>query len=302
MIILIAGGTGLIGDTLVPMLQKQGHQVRILTRSPKSPNQYKWDPANGEIDETALENINALVNLAGAGIAHKRWTDSGKKLIIDSRTQSIQTLQKALERTGVRPSVFVGASAIGIYGDSGEIWQTETTPVTENADRPFMVGCCDLWESASDQFSALGIRTVKIRIGVVLSQEGGALKEVAQPVQFGLGTYFGNGKAWYSWVHIEDIARLFQWAINTTEANGVYNGTAPHPVRNKTLVKSIATAMHRPALPIPVPEFALRLVLGEMSAVVLNSNRVSSEKVVKAGFKFNYPEIEEALADIYAKK
>lgn len=297
--ILIAGGTGLIGTRLTAMLTEQGHSVRILTRSPRAPHQYAWDPEHGKIDSSALEGVDAVINLAGAGIADARWTDSRKKLLIDSRVQSAKTLQNAISSAQKHPDVYVSASAIGIYGDTGEALQTEDLPVDQAADRPFMVECCDLWEHAADEVAKLHIRTVKIRIGVVLDDKGGALAEIARPIRFGIGGYFGDGKAWYSWIHIDDICRMFIWAIEQSHISGTFNGVAPYPVRNVDFVKSVAKAMHKSALFVPGPAFVMKLALGEMSAVILNSNRVSAEKVQKVGFEFLYPNLDGALAEIY---
>jgi uncharacterized protein (TIGR01777 family) len=158
-----------------------------------------------------------------------------------------------------------------------------------------MVACCDLWEQAADRIAALGIRTVKLRIGIVLAREGGALAEIAKPVRFGLGAYFGDGKAWYSWIHRDDMCRMLLWAADQPQISGVYNAVAPQPVQNYDFVKTTARAMGRWALMAPAPAFALRIALGEMSAVVLNSNRVSAQKVVDAGFQFQFPELEGAL-------
>jgi hypothetical protein len=298
--IIIAGGTGLIGTRLSEILTQKGHTVRILTRSPRKEGQYHWNPDQGTMDETALQGAHAIINLAGSGIADQRWTNDRKRNLVDSRVKSIQTLHTALEKSAHPLPVFVSASAIGIYGNSGEEWQTETTPIDQSADRSFMITCCDAWEKAADSVSALGIRTVKIRIGVVLAKNGGALHEIAKPLQFGLGTYFSDGKAWYSWIHLDDICNLMIWAVENEQVNGVYNGVAPAPERNYELTKDTAKAMGGPAVFLPAPAFALRLVLGEMSAVVLNSNRVSAEKVLKSGFVFQYPTLDKALAQIWA--
>ena len=294
--VLLAGGSGLIGNPLAEMLREKGHTVRILTRSPKAEGQYAWNPVVGALDESALRNVDFVINLAGAGIADRRWTEARKRELIDSRVQSARTLLHAFERGGLRPGAYLSASAIGYYGNSGERWMSETdTPV----DNSFMVGCCRQWESAADEVAATGIRTVKIRIGVVLAKEGGALAEFVKPLRFGLGGYFGNGQAWYSWIHRDDLCRMFIWAMENPEIEGTFNGAAPHPARNKDLVKAIARSMHQPAVIVPAPAFAMRLVLGEMAAVILNSNRIASEKAVQAGFKFQFPELQKALDAIF---
>lgn len=293
--ILLAGGTGLIGARLAEMLREKGHTVRLLTRSPKSENQFGWNPAAGILDEAALQNVDFVINLAGAGIADKRWTAARKREIIESRVQSARTLRDAFSRLGIRPKAYLSASAIGYYGNSGERRMTETdAPVDES----FMVECCRQWEAAADEVAALGIRTVKFRIGVVLAKEGGALAEFVKPLRFGLGGYFADGQAWYSWIHLDDVCRFFTWAVENSSVEGVFNAVAPQPVRNKDLVKAIAKAMHQPAIFAPGPAFVMRLALGEMSAVILNSNLVSSEKAMQAGFQFQYPELAAALDSI----
>jgi uncharacterized protein len=294
MIIILAGGTGLIGTRLSQQLTNAGHTVRILTRSPRGAAQFHWNPFKGTIDHSVFDGADAVINLAGSGIADRRWTAARKRDLIESRTQSIQTLQQALLDLQTRPAVFVSASAVGIYGNSGEEWQFETTPVRQGK-RDFMVECCDQWEQAADTVAALGIRTVKVRIGVVLAQEGGALREMAKPIRFGLGAYFGNGQMWMPWIALDDICQMLQWAAETPSVEGVFNGVSPNPARNVDLTKATAKAMGRWAAFLPAPAFVLRLLLGEMSAVVLNSNRVSANKVLEAGFKFESPTLETAL-------
>ena len=294
--ILLAGGTGLIGARLTEMLREKGHTVRLLTRSPKGENQFGWNPAAGVLDEASLQSVDYVINLAGAGIADKRWTAARKREIVESRVQSARTLRDAFSRLGIRPKAYLSASAIGYYGNSGERRMTEAdAPV----DDSFMVGCCRQWEAAADEVAVLGIRTVKFRIGVVLAKEGGALAEFVKPLRFGLGGYFADGQAWYSWIHLDDVCRFFIWAIENSFVEGVFNAVAPQPVRNKDLVKAIAKAMRQPAVFAPGPAFVMRLALGEMSAVILNSNLVAAEKAIQAGFQFQYPDLATALDSIF---
>lgn len=304
--ILIAGGTGLIGRRLTEMLREQGHEVRVLTRHAlrdsipqpqQQVQQFAWHPAEGRVDDAALLGADVIINLAGAGIADRRWTAARKRELVQSRIQSAQTLRTAIERTGHKPQVYLAASAIGYYGDSGERWMHETeNPV----DQGFMVGCCREWEQASAEIAALGIRTVVLRIGVVLAGEGGALAEFVKPLRFGLGAYFADGQAWCSWIHRDDLCRIFLWAMDAPTVWGTFNAVAPQPVRNLDLVRATARAMRQRAIFAPAPAFAMRLVFGEMSAVILNSNRVSADKLVAAGFRFQHPKLEEALGDIFS--
>jgi len=297
--ILIAGGAGLIGTRLSELLTEQGHSVRLLSRTPKTTGHFFWDPAAGEIDSAALQGVDYVINLAGAGIADKRWTNARKEELVQSRVQSAALLSREFKRMAERPRAYISASAIGYYGNT---WETLVREDSPTADKSFMVDCCQQWEKAADQMTPLGIRTVKFRIGVVMAKEGGALAEIVNPLRFGLGAYFGDGQAWWSWIHREDVCRAFAWAIENQQAEGVFNLVAPSPVRGKVLVKAIAKAMRQPAIMVPAPSFVLRLIFGEMSAVILNSNRVSADKLISAGFVFKWPEVNAALSDIFAPK
>lgn len=297
--ILIAGGAGLIGTRLSELLTEQGHSVRLLSRTPKTTGHFFWDPAAGEIDSAALQGVDYVINLAGAGIADKRWTNARKEELVQSRVQSAALLSREFKRMAERPRAYISASAIGYYGNT---WETLVREDSPTADKSFMVDCCQQWENAADQMTPLGIRTVKFRIGVVMAKEGGALAEIVNPLRFGLGAYFGDGQAWWSWIHREDVCRAFAWAIENQQAEGVFNLVAPSPVRGKVLVKAIAKAMRQPAIMVPAPSFVLRLIFGEMSAVILNSNRVSADKLISAGFVFKWPEVNAALSDIFAPK
>jgi len=294
--ILLAGGTGLIGTRLSALLREQGHTVRLLTRHPMGEGQYAWNPAAGALDEAALHGVDAVVNLAGAGIADSRWTPARKRLLVDSRVQSNRVLREAFERSGLRPKAYLSASAVGYYGNSGERLMRESdAPV----DASFMVECCAAWEHSVAELAALGIRTASFRIGVVLAKEGGALAEFVKPLRWGLGAYFGDGQAWYSWIHRDDVCRAFIWALENQSVTGVFNLVAPEPVRNRDLVKATATAMRHWAVLLPAPTFAMRILFGEMAAVILNSNRVSAEKIQGAGFRFQYPNLGSALEAIF---
>lgn len=304
-VVLLAGGTGLIGARLQDMLRERGHAVRVLTRKPQHPDQYAWDPARGFLQSDALDGVDVVINLAGAGIADKRWSAARKKELIDSRVQSAELLMRAMAGRSNRPKAYLSASAIGYYGNSGEAWMSEDTPPVDDS---FMVACCRMWEAAANEAQgqeirsaneAQGLRVLILRIGVVMARDGGALPELARPVRFGLGAYFGNGSAWYSWIHLEDVCRMFLWALENESVSGVFNAVAPAPARNRDLVKAIARAMRRWVILAPAPSFVLRLMLGEMSAVVLNSNRVSAAKALEAGFEFAHPELQEALDSIY---
>ncbi|MCS6928799.1 MAG: TIGR01777 family oxidoreductase [Saprospiraceae bacterium] len=294
--VLIAGGSGFIGSRLVEMLEEKGYSTRILTRMPRAVNHYEWDPLAGRIDDKAVVGANVVINLAGAGIADKRWTPERKRLIVASRVESARVLREAFQRLSYQPEAYLAASAIGYYGNSGERWMTENDPP---ADQSFLSASTVEWERATETIGALGIRTAVFRIGIVLERSGGALREIARPLKFGLGAYFADGQAWYSWIHRDDVCRMFLWAMRYSSVEGIYNAVAPHPVRNRELVHATARAMKRWTVHVPVPAFALRLMLGEMATVVLHSTRVSAAKIQQTGFTFQYPHLEEALAHIF---
>lgn len=295
--VLLAGGSGLIGTRLAEILREKQYNVRLLTRTPRQAGEFKWQPAAGQIDDAALQGVDFVINLAGAGIADKRWSPARKIEIVESRVQAAKVLADAFVRLGHKPQAYISASAIGYYGDSGERLMSESDiPVEES----FMVSCCRQWEAAADSVAAQGIRSVVLRIGVVMAKDGGALKEIYKPLRFGLGTYFGDGQAWWSWIHRDDLCHMMIWAIENPAADGVYNAVAPNPVRGKALVQEAAKAMHQPAVFVPAPALALRLVLGEMSAVILNSNHIASAKIEQTGFKFQYPYLPEAMVEIFS--
>ncbi len=296
--ILLAGGTGFVGSRLQLLLREKGYTVRILSRNPKGDEQFAWDPEAGTIDSAALQGVQAVINLAGAGIADGRWTPERKRLIVDSRIQSAALLRDAIRRSEALPEVYISASAIGYYGNSGEQLMHESDPPATGG---FLSETCRGWEAAADTVATLGIRTVKFRIGVVLGKEGGALREIARPVYFGLGAYFADGRAWYSWIHRDDLCRALIAGIENPAMAGVYNAVAPQPERIKPLVKSVAKALRRPAVFLPVPAFALRILFGEMADTILFSNLVSAEKLLQTGFEFQHPELDGALRAIFRR-
>ncbi|TNE54956.1 MAG: TIGR01777 family protein [Bacteroidetes bacterium] len=294
--ILIAGGTGQIGSRLTEVLRNKGHQVRLLSRTPQGADQYGWDLKKKVIDDNAVSGADIVINLTGAGIADKRWTPARKQLLIDSRVDSANLLRESFQRLGYQPKAYLSASAVGYYGDAGDAWVHE---YDAPADNSFMVECCTLWEQAVEAISAMGIRTVVLRTGIVLDKEGGALREIIKPMRFGAGGYFGDGQAWYSWIHHEDICQMYLWAAEHPEVEGIFNAVAPNPVRNIELIKATAKAMHQPAIFAPAPEFALRLVFGEMADAILFSIRASAEKIIQAGYRFHHPDLESALEEIF---
>ena len=294
--ILITGGSGLVGQRITELLEKKGYHVAWLSRSPQSRKTFLWNVEKGEIDPAAIEWADAIVHLAGAGVAEKRWTPERKKLILESRTQSTQLLFSAVEKSEKKPSAFISASAVGYYG-----FNTGTTLVDENSNpgSDFLAGVVIAWENEVKKMEALQLRTVLLRIGIVLDAGGGALGEMLKPP---VAAPLGSGDQWMSWIHIEDLARMFVFALEKTTLQGVFNAVGPNPATNQQLTKEAAAAKRKPYLGIGVPGFALKLLLGEMAAMVLGGNRVSSKKIEKAGFEFEYPELKGALKDVFSIK
>ena len=302
--ILITGGTGLIGKALTEMLTAGGHKVIVLTRQPRASDNPAityavWNVKAQTIDENAVSSADYIVHLAGAGVADKRWTEARKKEIIESRTQSSALLIKALEVPNQVKAV-ISASAIGFYGeDSKRSPKRKVFTEDMRADSEFLGTTCKLWEDSIEPVTKAGKRLVKLRIGIVLSNNGGALPEFKKPVKFGIAGVLGSGKQVVSWIHIEDICRLFIFSIENENMQGVFNAVAPSPVTNGELTLILAQKMKgRFFVPLHVPAFALKLALGQMSVEVLKSATVSAEKIRAAGFSFMYPSIDGALENL----
>lgn len=300
--ILIAGGTGLLGQRLSQLLTtERGCRVLHLSRRENlnaTFPAYRWDVDKMSIDQRAVDAADAIVNLAGAGIADERWTDTRKKNIISSRVNSVRLLKSAIEKRERPLPAYVAASAIGYYGNRGEELLTERSPQGRSG---FLAESVGQWEAASWQMEPSVERLAILRIGVVLSTQGGALEKMLLPLKFLNATYFGNGQQWMSWIHIDDMCRLMIEAVENERFSGVFNGVAPNPARNKDLVLALKTASGRPALVLPVPEFALRLAMGEMADVVFESTRVSAEKTAATGFAYQFPTLPAALEDLLAR-
>lgn len=299
--VLITGGTGLVGKKLSRLLVEKGYAVRLLSRKKReieNAEVFVWDVNAGTMDEKAMEGVDHVVHLAGAPIADRPWTAKRRQEILDSRVKSAQILIKVIEKQATKPLSFISASAIGYYGDSKD----KVFKVGDPASPCFLGKTCELWEAASQNVTEMGVRRVVLRIGIVLSKDGGALPKTAAPARLGAGAYFGNGQQWYSWVHIDDMVGMLAFAIEQSSLKGTFNAVSPDPVRNKDLVKAIAKQFGRPFIPIPAPAFVLKLAMGEMSNILLYSTKVSAQKIEDAGFRFKHGELESALAAIYPKK
>lgn len=289
--ILITGGTGLVGRQLTKKLLEKNYEVVILTRNPKDDNEFQWNINEGYIDENAFENIEYVIHLAGAGIADKRWTDKRKQEIIHSRVESINLLFQKIKEYKVNLKGFISASAIGFYGakTSDKIFTETDKPAND-----FLGKVCSLWEEAAHQFKKESSRTVILRTGVVLTKKGGALAKMKTPII----SPIGSGKQYMPWIHIDDLCAMY---ITSIESNlsGIYNAVAPEHQTNKSFSKVLAKKIKRPFLPIGVPSFLLKLIFGEMAVILLKGSRVSSKKIEKSGFKFQFPTLPKALENLF---
>jgi uncharacterized protein len=307
--VLITGGSGLVGTRLTEILLERGFIVSHLTRKVevaggdtnhgvggKPVKTYIWDIKNGVIDEKALLEADYLVHLAGAGIADENWSNERKKEIIKSRTKSIDLIVSKLNTLPHRLISFVSASGIGYYGaDTGnEHISEQYTPGID-----FVADCCIQWEAAADKIQALGIRTVKLRTGIVLSEKGGALPRLTQPVRWGVGAALGTGKQWQSWIHLDDLCELFIKSLTDQKMTGAYNAVAPNPVTNHDLTKISTQVLNRPFWMPNVPEFALKLVFGEMASIVLGGNYVLNQRIkLETDFDYKFVDVRKALEDL----
>jgi uncharacterized protein (TIGR01777 family) len=294
--ITLTGGSGLVGRRLLKILGNNGHALHILSRHagtnlPLGIKLSVWNGLKAEPPADALDGVDAVIHLAGEPVA-QRWTAEAKQKIRDSRVLGTRRLVQALSTISRRPAVLVSASAIGIYGSRGDETLTETSAPGSG----FLAEVCQEWEKEADMAEALGIRVVKIRIGIVLDRNGGALAKMLPAFRNFAGGRMGSGKQWMSWIHLQDLAELFRFALENP-VQGVVNGTAPQPETNAAFTRKLAAALKRPAL-FPVPAIALKSIFGEMAEVLLSSQRVVPEAAPAAGFRFQFVELGSALADL----
>jgi uncharacterized protein (TIGR01777 family) len=291
--ILISGSSGLIGSAAATALKSDGHNVVHLVRpgKPLNPGDVQWDPMRATVDVAALEGVEVVIHLSGAGIADGRWTEERKQLLRSSRIDTTRVLVDSLSRLKQKPRVLIVASAIGYYGNRGDEILTESS--TTGTD--FLALVCRDWEAEASRAAARGIRTVMLRTGVVLSGKGGALPKMLTPFKLGVGGRLGSGQQWMSWIAIEDVVGIIRNAIANEQVSGPVNVVAPNPVRNAEFTRLLAAMLHRPAI-FPAPAFVLRLAMGEMAdAVLLSSDRVKPERMLAAGYKFRFEILEPAL-------
>ena len=296
--ILITGASGLIGKSLIHALEQRDYRISTLSTSKRSApistnvKTYQWNPNQGIIDEKALDRVDVIISLAGAKI-NQRWTKKNRKDIFDSRVKGTQLIQNALKNNpNHNVSHFVSASAVGLYpSDFNKIYSESEIKVAES----FTGKVVAAWEQQVDEMSSLVAHVSKIRIGLVLAKSGGALVPLATPASFGLGAWFGSGKQWQSWIHIQDLVQLFVFAIDHP---GTYNGVSPNPVTQKQLVKAISRQYKMPQWMPGIPAFVLKAVMGKMANILFDSIRVSSTHVQEQGFSFIFPYLQDALKDL----
>jgi uncharacterized protein (TIGR01777 family) len=294
--ITLTGGSGFIGRRLLKTLSTAGHTVHILSRHagtnlPPGVKLSIWDAIKGEPPADALEGADAIIHLAGEPVAQK-WTAAAKQKIRESRIGGTRRLMQALSTISQRPAALISASAIGIYGERN----SETLTETSAPGTGFLAEVCQEWEKEADMAESLGLRVAKIRIGIVLDKNGGALAKMLPAFRNFAGGRMASGKQWMSWIHLQDLAGMFKFAVENP-VQGVLNGTAPNPVTNAQLTKELAAALHRPAL-FPVPAMALKAIFGEMAQMLITGQKVVPKAAQAAGFQFQYPELGPALANL----
>lgn len=301
--ILITGGTGFVGKGLVKMLLEKGYHINLLIRNESGELEksnlrtFKWDVYKGEIDKDCIDGADAVIHMAGEEIAAKRWTDERKKQIVESRTQSIRMIYDLLRKTKNQVNHIISASAVGYYGDRGNEFLTEESFPAKD----FLAETCIAWEAAVDEGHKLGLRIVKLRSGIILDKNGGVLPQMDKPIRLGIGVIPGSGNQWVSWIHYFDAINVYFYALVNENLKGVYNMVAPKPVTLDEMMRSIASAMNKSPLFIHTPAFALKIAIGEMSIMALESTRVSAGKLLESGFNVKYDSLGEALADVYKK-
>lgn len=297
--ILISGGSGLVGRHLCKKLKDKGYRVAILSRASRQNTDiptYAWDVDKKVIEKEAIEKTDFIIHLAGANIGDKRWTAKRKQLIIDSRVKTGQLILEKIKVNKNKLKAFISASAIGYYGTitSDKIFCEMDSPSND-----FLGETCRQWEQSADNFEKLGIRTVKIRTGVVLARLGGALAKMIIPIKLGIGSPIGNGRQYMPWIHIEDLCNIYIKAIEDTKMKGAYNAVAPDHKTNRDFTKTLALILKRPFWFPNIPAIVMKIMFGKMSAMLIKGSRVSSDKIRAAGYNFLFPDLNSALTNLF---
>jgi len=298
--ILITGASGLVGSHLTERLLKNGYDVAHLSRGTKGAvPTFQWDVDSGNLDAKAFEGVDAIIHLAGASVADKRWTKKRKKEILDSRVKSTQLLFNELQKNKHIVRQFISASAIGYYGltDDEKVFKENDLPGSD-----FLAQVTRQWEHEVEKFSSIGIREARMRIGVVLAKEGGALEPISKTVKYYLGAPLGSGDQYMSWIHIDDVCGLFIHALENQDLSGPVNAVAPNPVTNKALTRAVADHLGKPMFFPAVPHFALRIILGEMADMVTRGSKISADKAIQSGYRFKFKTLDAALDDLLGKR
>ena len=297
--VLITGATGLIGQKLIELCSEKGIEVHYFTRDPSKVSHFKnakgflWDIKNRTLDDGAFQGVTTIVHLAGAPIS-KRWTKSYKKTLVNSRVVPMQMMYERLEKINHSVGHFISASGISIYPSSSTKLYTEDE---QSRSLNFITEVVEKWEAQARKFKSLGMEVSKVRTGLVLAKNGGLLQTLVQPVRLGIGSPLGSGEQWQSWIHIEDIAGIYLFLMRSN-MEGIFNAVAPNPVKQKRLIKLIATKLNKPLWMPNVPGFAIKLLMGEMGSLALESQLVSANKIKEIGYHFQYPNLEPALDDL----
>jgi len=297
--VLITGGTGLIGRQLTRKLKEKGYNVLLLSRKSSPGNGhsgYNWNPDKNEVENEVIERSDYIIHLAGAGIGDKRWTKKRKELILSSRIKTCELLFKKVQESGTKLKAFISASGIGWYGaETSEKIFSETDPPAGD----FIGDVCRQWEQSADRFQESGIRTVKIRTGIVLARKGGALGRMTLTVRPGLGSALGSGRQYNPWIHIDDLCNIYLRAIEDKSMAGSWNAVAPEHITNREFMRKLAKVLEKPFFFPAVPSFAIKLLFGNMSEILLKGSRVSAGKILSAGYNFEFPDLENALKNLF---
>jgi uncharacterized protein (TIGR01777 family) len=302
--IIVTGATGLIGSKLVDSLTQRGDELVIFSRKvseakvifPKVKSFVEWNYNKPELWKSSLENSDAVLHLAGINLFSRRWNENFKKEIIDSREISTRNIVEAIKFCTNKPKIFISSSAIGYYGDCGDTILNEASP----SGTDFLANVCTVWENESAKVATFGVRSVQIRTGLVLSPEGGALKQMLLPFQLFIGGPLGNGKQWVSWVHMDDIVNIYIHSIDSKVLTGAINAVSPNPVRMRLFSKTLGKVLNRPSL-FPVPKFALKLLVGEAAEVITASQYINVKKLIDSGYRFKFEKLDSALKDLLKK-
>lgn len=297
--VLITGGTGLLGRHLSRKLKEKGYNVLLLSRNSSRGNShsvYNWNPEKNEVENEAIERADYIIHLAGAGMGDKRWTKKRRQRIFDSRIKTCGLLFDKVQESGIKLKSFISASGSGYYGtETSEKIFSETDPPSGD----FTGEVCRRWEQSADRFQESGIRTVKIRTGIVLTQKGGVLDRMLLPVKLGIGSALGNGRQYIPWIHIDDLCNIYIRAIMDKTMKGAWNAVAPEHITNREFMRSLAKVLKKPFFFPAVPSFLLKLLFGRMADIILKGSRVSANKILSAGYKFEYPDLENALKNLF---